>query len=65
VAAHRVWMTRNYAATFGAVTLRLWLGLFMALGVQFDTAYRIVAWLSWAPNLMIAQVFWARRRVAH
>ena len=23
---HREWMTRNYALTFAAVTLRLWLG---------------------------------------
>jgi uncharacterized membrane protein len=65
VAAHRAWMIRNYAATFGAVTLRLWLGLFMALGVQFDTAYRTVAWLSWAPNLLIAQMVFVPRLTDH
>jgi hypothetical protein len=61
VSAHHAWMIRNYAATFGAVTLRLWLGLFIALGVEFDTAYRIVAWLSWAPNVLIAQVVFVAR----
>lgn len=28
---HRNWMIRNYSLTFGAVTLRIWLPLFIVL----------------------------------
>ena len=52
---HRQWMVRNYALTFAAVTLRLWLILFQVVGVEFIDAYITVAWLSWVPNLIIAE----------
>jgi hypothetical protein len=35
---HRQWMVRNYALTFAAVTLRLWLLVFQAAGVAFVEA---------------------------
>ncbi|MBK9715739.1 MAG: DUF2306 domain-containing protein [Kouleothrix sp.] len=56
VAAHRRWMVRNVALTLAAVTLRLWLPLLLA-GAQlpFDTAYPVVAWLCWVPNLLVAE----------
>lgn len=54
---HENWMIRSYALTFAAVTLRLWLPLFMEVfHMSFTEAYRIVAWLCWVPNLMIAQL---------
>ncbi len=52
---HRRWMIRNYALTFAAVTLRLWQVVFELIGVEFTQAYIIVAWLSWIPNLMVAE----------
>lgn len=52
---HRRWMIRNYALTFAAVTLRLWQVVFELVGVEFNQAYIIVAWLSWIPNLMVAE----------
>ena len=55
VAAHRQWMTRNYALTFAAVTLRLWLGIAIATNLDFETAYQVVAWLAWVPNLAIVE----------
>ncbi len=56
VKAHQQWMIRNYALTFAAVTLRLWLPLLSAAGgLEFIVAYRSVAWLSWIPNLLIAE----------
>jgi uncharacterized membrane protein len=56
VAGHRIWMIRSFALTFAAVTLRIQLGLFTgALGWSFDDAYITVAWLSWVPNLVIAE----------
>jgi uncharacterized membrane protein len=55
--AHREWMIRNYALTFAAVTLRLWLPLLMVLGVQFIVAYTIISWLSWVPNLLAVELY--------
>ncbi|NJK43065.1 MAG: DUF2306 domain-containing protein [Pleurocapsa sp. SU_196_0] len=52
---HREWMKRNFAMTFGAVTLRLWLGVFGMFDLEFTRAYAIVAWLSWIPNLLIIE----------
>lgn len=54
VAAHRFWMTCNFGLTLAAVTLRLWLPLLVAGGIEFATAYRTVAWLCWVPNLIVA-----------
>lgn len=63
VAAHRVWMIRNFAMTFGAVTLRIELGLFTgAFGWTFDESYVTVAWLAWVPNLVFAEWWILRRR---
>jgi hypothetical protein len=55
--AHREWMIRNYALTFAAVMLRLWLPLMIVAGLQFIAAYTIVAWLCWVPNLLIAELY--------
>lgn len=72
---HRDWMTRNYALTFGAVTLRMWLGILIGVQVpfletkyagDFDAlfveVYRVVMWLSWVPNLIVAEMIVYRRR---
>ncbi|WP_253909024.1 DUF2306 domain-containing protein [Corallococcus exiguus] len=59
---HRLMMTYSYAACFAAVTLRLWMPvLIYALG-DFISAYRIVAWLCWLPNLGVAY-FISRRQL--
>lgn len=58
--AHRAWMTRSFALTFAAVTLRLQVPLLGAIGVPEATAYALVAWSSWVPNL-VAVEWWARR----
>jgi len=55
VPAHRRWMIRNFALTFAAVTLRLYVPAALALGVAFAAAYPVIAWLCWVPNLLIAQ----------
>lgn len=55
VEPHRQWMTRNYALTFAGVMLRLWQGVFMAVGLEFTLGYLLVAWLSWVPNLIFAE----------
>jgi len=62
IAAHRRWMVRNFALTFAAVTLRLWLPASVASGVVFELAYPVIAWLCWVPNLVIAEVAFNRTR---
>ena len=47
-------MVYSYAACFAAVTLRLWLPFLIAVFHDFETAYVIVAWLCWVPNLIVA-----------
>jgi hypothetical protein len=56
VQEHRAWMIRNYALTWSAVMLRLWLPLFFVLGYDFPEAYTTVAWLCWVPNLLVAEL---------
>ena len=48
-------MIRTNALTFAAVTLRLWLPAFIASGADYIEAYTAVAWLSWVPNLLVAE----------
>ena len=62
IQSHRQWMVRNYALTFAAVTLRLWLIVFQVAEVEFIEAYITVAWLCWVPNLMVAEVIVNRIR---
>lgn len=63
--SHQKWMLRNYALTFAAVTLRIYLPICMLLfGFEmFELYYRAIAWLCWIPNLIIAE--WIIRRTAH
>lgn len=54
VAPHRNKMIYSYACCFAAVTLRLWMPLLVALFGNFKTAYVVVAWWCWLPNVAIA-----------
>ncbi len=55
-ATHREWMMRSYALTLSALTLRAWKWLIVfALAPPPMDVYRIVAWLGWIPNLMLAE----------
>lgn len=53
---HQKFMIFSYAACFAAVTLRIWLPLLSAAFGSFIPAYRIVAWLCWVPNIVVAFV---------
>ncbi|TVR47921.1 MAG: DUF2306 domain-containing protein [Puniceicoccaceae bacterium] len=57
VQAHRRWMLRNYALTYSATSLRLLLGLFMAAGLAFPSAYVLAAWLCWLLNWMVVEIW--------
>lgn len=56
ITRHRRWMVRSYALTFAAVTLRLYLFLTAIAGFEDSWwAYSLIAWLCWAPNLIVAE----------
>lgn len=57
---HRAWMIRSYALTAAAITLRLWIPL-LTLGLDFLTAYTIISWLCWVPNLVVAELLLRRQ----
>ena len=57
---HEKWMIYSYALCFAAVTLRLWMPVLVTLMGDFIPAYRLVAWLSWVPNLIFAFMYTQR-----
>jgi len=61
ISLHQGMMIYSYAACFGAVTLRIWLPILNIVFGDFLTAYKIVAWLAWVPNIVFAY-FWVRRK---
>lgn len=60
VATHRRWVIRNVSLTLAAVTLRIYLPSSMLMGIPFEQAYPMIAWLCWVPNLLVAE--WVLRR---
>lgn len=57
IRAHRDWMTRSFALTLAAVTLRTWVPLASAgLGIDAYWVVETSAWLSWIPNLIVAEL---------
>lgn len=69
IRSHQAWMIRNFAFTYAAVTLRLWIGVLvfvhLTLGLDpaatFTNAYAAVPFLAWLPNLVVAEIMIARR----
>ncbi|MDQ0465400.1 hypothetical protein QO010_003187 [Caulobacter ginsengisoli] len=60
---HRAWMLRSYAVLAGAITLRLMLPFSgLVLGIDFFPAYRVISWLSWSANLVLAEAYIRFRR---
>lgn len=58
IAEHKHWMWRSYALTFAAITLRVYIFLFSwSYTMNQPEAYATLAWASWAPNLMVAEIF--------
>ena len=48
-------MVSNFALTFATVTLRLWMPACMVLGIPFENAYPVIAWVCWISNLVLAE----------
>lgn len=61
-AEHKRWMIRSFALTFGAVLLRLYIPLYSMAGVDFLTGYRAISFLSWIPNLIAVELWFALSR---
>ncbi len=65
-AAHREWMIRSYALTLSAITLRAWkFAIVFAFEPRPMDVYRIVAWLGFVPNVILAEWLirrWRKRR---
>ena len=59
-AEHRRWMIRSYALTLAAVSLRILLPTSSLLDIPFESAYPVIAYACWVPNLIIAE-WWLRR----
>ena len=62
---HQRWMIRNYALTFSAVTLRIYLPVGMIVQVPYEVVYPLVAWLCWLPSLLTVEWFIRRNRGSH
>jgi uncharacterized membrane protein len=56
IEGHKKMMIYSYAACLAGVTLRLWLPFLVKIIGNYYTAYSIVAWLSWVPNLIVASI---------
>jgi uncharacterized membrane protein len=60
---HQNWMIRSYALCWAAVTLRIYLPTFQyGFGMEFISAYLIIAWLCWVPNLIVAEFIIQKRK---
>jgi uncharacterized membrane protein len=70
---HQGWMIRNFALTYAAVSLRLFLGLFIVLqavfvhagafnfGAAYENAYAPLPFLAWIPSVFVAEYLVRRR----
>lgn len=62
--AHRNYMMRSYALTLSAITLRAWkYGITNTITLPPMDVYRVVAWLGWVGNLLIAEWIIRRRKM--
>ncbi len=61
---HREWMIRSYSLVLGILGIRVWFGLFSALGVESEPSFAASAWLGWVTTLLVAEVYlgWLRIR---
>ncbi len=54
-AAHRVWVYRNFALSFGAVAFRAYLHEMQAQGYLFHEIYPSAVWVCWIPVKIAAE----------
>jgi uncharacterized membrane protein len=62
--AHRAWMYRSFALTLSAITLRAWKWALVAFFHPHPMdVYRLVAWLGWTVNLLVAEYIIYQKRL--
>ncbi len=64
IVEHRRWMVRSVALTAAGIMLRIYLGIMLTLPIEFDEGYRVIAFLCWVPNIVLAELYLRRRRPA-
>ncbi|MEM8635235.1 MAG: DUF2306 domain-containing protein [Pseudomonadota bacterium] len=57
IVAHRRWMLRSYAVTLAVVSIRPMFLIDVPFGLSADDWYRLVTWMCWVPNLLIAETY--------
>ena len=64
---HRNWIIRNYALSLAAVSLRIWMPVFLILfGIEnFHISYIVISWISWVPNLVVAEIIISRSKLKY
>lgn len=61
--SHRNFMIRSFALTLSALTLRAWkYGINNTMEFPPMDVYRVVAWLGWVPNLLVAEYLISKRK---
>ncbi|GAA3866394.1 hypothetical protein GCM10022243_35460 [Saccharothrix violaceirubra] len=61
IAEHRRWMIRAFALIYAGVTLRVWMIVLTAAGLEFDEGYPLMPFGCWVPNLLVAELVLRRR----
>ncbi len=64
---HGQWMLRSYALTLSAITLRFYAYLFDVINLPLDpvSTYILLAYASWIPNLLFAELMIRKGFVRH
>lgn len=60
---HEKFMILSFACTFAAVTLRIWNPILIGITGDFISAYKIVAYLCWIPNVFVALFIIKRKKL--
>jgi uncharacterized membrane protein len=60
---HRRWMIRSFALILAAVTLRIYMPIAAIAHLPALESYQAISFLCWVPNLLVAELYLARRRV--
>jgi uncharacterized membrane protein len=63
IIAHKAFMIRSYALTLSAITLRLYVFILPNfINLHGKNLYILVAWLSWVPNIILAEYIIERNK---
>lgn len=65
IISHQAYMIRSYALTLSAITLRSYAFVLpMFVHMRGRDEYVLIAWLSWIPNLIIAEILIRKRWIS-